>query len=80
MDSCVAYTTRVSSKKECDMRFRDARNLTHHDDVLVRVSPGKWVEGYVVGAPIVDDGGVFVDVGFYHSTEILRKIWHINIK
>jgi hypothetical protein len=44
------------------MRAKDAEKLRNRDEVEVRIAPGEWDAGYVVGDASITTDGVFVDV------------------
>ncbi len=59
------------------MRRRDAIKLHDRDEVEVRIEPGTWLTGHVLGDPVPTTAGVFVPVqtatlgyGHYLHTEV----------
>lgn len=60
------------------MEKRYAVRLGNHDEVEVRIGPGEWVRGYVVGDPLVRKDGVYVDVD--SEAGFLKNVRHTDLR
>jgi len=60
------------------MERRYAATLGNRDEVEVRIGPGEWVRGFVVGDPIVRKEGVYVNV--QSEAGYLESVRHTDIR
>lgn len=61
------------------MRATYAAKLYNRDQVEVRIAPGEWDTGYVVGDALITPHGVFVDVQTDHAG-FLTEIRHTDLR
>ena len=59
------------------MRFRDAKRLNNRDQISVRISPGRWVGGYVLGSPVENKGRILVPTV---SEDGFKWVDHTDVK
>lgn len=61
------------------MKFVNAKRLRNRDQVQVRVAPAIWLDGHLIGDPLIQGKTILVNVYVPFST-YLESISHTNIR
>ena len=61
------------------MKFINAKRLHNRDQVQVRVAPAIWMDGYLIGEPIIHGKNILANV-YIPNSIYLKSISHTNIR